>query len=63
MIRVLFLLLLAGDPIRFDADFRPRFTANQISETSASTRAGLERWARTAEGRRSSGDSRSQAAR
>jgi len=45
-------LVLAGDAIRFDGDFRPRFTANQISSTSASTRAGLERWARTAEGQK-----------
>ncbi len=43
--------VLAGDSIAFDADLHPRFTANQISSTSASTRAGLERWSRTAEGR------------
>ena len=44
-------LVLAGDSIRFDSEMRPRFTANQITSTSAATRSGLERWARTAEGR------------
>ena len=44
-------ILLAGDPLRFDAEFRPRFTPNQITSTAAATRAGLERWALTTEGR------------
>lgn len=43
-------VILAGDRIAFDADFHPHFTANQITSTAAATRAGLERWARTASG-------------
>lgn len=44
-------VVLAGDRVAFDGELRPRFTANQVTSTSAATRSGLERWARTAEGR------------
>lgn len=44
-------IVLAGDRVAFDGELRPRFTANQVTSTSAATRSGLERWARTAEGR------------
>ena len=43
--------ILAGEPVLFDADLRPRFTENQVRETAASTRAGLAKWARTEEGK------------
>ncbi len=45
------LVLFAGEKVPFGADLLPHFTAHQISATSAATRAGLERWARTDEGR------------
>jgi len=45
------LLILAGEAIRFDAQSRPQFTPKQIEASAASTRAGLERWAATAEGK------------
>lgn len=47
----LFAIYLASETIRFDADLRPAFSAHQISSTSASTRAGLAKWAQTPEGR------------
>jgi hypothetical protein len=43
--------VLAGEPIAFDADLRPRFTANQMRDSAASTRDGLAKWASTREGR------------
>lgn len=43
--------ILAGEAIEFDADLRPRFTEKQVRETAASTRAGLVKWAATAEGK------------
>jgi hypothetical protein len=48
---VLFLVLFAGEKLTLDADLLPRFTPHQIASTAAATRAGLERWARTQEGR------------
>lgn len=42
--------ILAGEPVAFDADLRPRFTESQKSSTAGATRAGLERWAGTTEG-------------
>ena len=43
--------ILAGESISFGADLRPRFTPHQVSATAQATRRGLDRWARTAEGR------------
>jgi hypothetical protein len=43
--------VLAGEPIVFDADLRPRFTAHQMRDSAASTRDGLAKWAATREGR------------
>lgn len=45
-------IVLAGDPVTFDASFAPRFTENQIRNTAEATRTGLARWASTQEGRR-----------
>lgn len=47
----LFAVYLASESIRFDADLLPRFSPHQIESASASTRAGLAKWAATAEGR------------
>lgn len=44
--------LLAGERVRFDAELRPQFTENQISNSAEATRAGLARWAATGQGRR-----------
>lgn len=43
-------LILADESVRFDGA-RPVFTPNQIANCSEATRAGLVRWASTAEGR------------
>jgi hypothetical protein len=43
--------VLAAEPIVFDADQRPRFSAHQVAATAASTRAGLEKWSATLEGK------------
>jgi len=43
-------IVLAGDPVAFDRSFVPRFTDAQIRNTAEATRAGLGRWAATAEG-------------
>lgn len=43
-------LLLAGERIRFDGNFTPQFTANQIQSSAVATRQGLARWAATPEG-------------
>ena len=45
------LLVLAGEPISFDADDTPRFTAKQIEQSSESVREGFVKWAATPEGR------------
>ena len=42
--------VLAGDRVAFDIDRHPHFNAHQIQTTSDATRAGFERWSRTAEG-------------
>lgn len=44
-------IFIAGEAVRFDAQMVPQFTANQLTNTSAATRAGLTRWAATAHGR------------
>jgi hypothetical protein len=44
-------LILAGEPVSFDAAMAPRFTPAQIAGASAATRAGLARWAATEQGR------------
>lgn len=44
-------VLLAGEPIAFDANAAIRFTPKQLSQTNAATRAGLVRWAATPQGR------------
>ena len=46
------LLLLAGEPVRFDANLLPQFTANQLANSEAATRVGLTRWVSTPHGRR-----------
>jgi hypothetical protein len=43
--------VLASEPILFDAELHPRFTANQVRDSAASTRDGLAKWAATREGR------------
>ncbi len=47
----LFAIYLASESVRFDDRARPTFSQHQIASTSASTRAGLAKWAATAEGR------------
>ena len=44
--------VLAGEPLRFDAKYRPLFTARQLELTAESTRLGLIRWAATEQGKR-----------
>ncbi len=48
---VLLVIYLSSESVRFDAQHRPVFSAHQIVTTAASTRAGLTKWAATAEGR------------
>src|SRR5687768_12571668 len=48
---VLLVIYLSSESVRFDAQHRPVFSAHQIATTAASTRAGLTKWAATAEGR------------
>lgn len=43
--------VLAGEPVRFDGDFFPHFTPNQIAATSPATRDGLIWWSMTQQGR------------
>lgn len=52
MLHIFAAFLLAGEPVAFDDAIRPRFTKRQIAGSSASTRAGFEKWAATGEGRR-----------
>jgi hypothetical protein len=53
---VLFLVivpfLLAGEPVRFHGGSTPQFTDNQIRNSAEATRAGLEMWASTEQGRK-----------
>ncbi len=49
---ILSVLILAGEPVRFSADLRPRFTDNQIRNSTAATRDGLAKWAATEHGRK-----------
>lgn len=44
------LIVLAGEPVHFDAALRPQFTSNQVKNSAESTRAGLARWAATPHG-------------
>ena len=44
--------MLAGEPVRFDANLTPQYTANQIEHSAAATRTGLTKWAATPHGRR-----------
>lgn len=48
---LLSVIFIAGEAVRFDANMVPQFTSNQLTNTSAATRAGLTRWAATAHGR------------
>jgi hypothetical protein len=43
--------ILAGEPIRFDTELRPTFTAKQIEGSTASVRDGFVKWAATPEGK------------
>ena len=45
-------IVLAGDRVCFDGDFRPQFTANQIMNSAEATRTGLAKWAATEQGRK-----------
>lgn len=49
MLHVVFAILLAGEPVRFDP--APRFTVRQLRHITPQTRAGLARWAATEHGR------------
>lgn len=44
-------IVLAGDPVRFDVAGQPAFTIDQLRNSEASTRAGLLRWSATPSGR------------
>lgn len=44
-------LILAGEPVHFDANMQPQFTANQLTNSATATRDGLARWAATRHGR------------
>ncbi|HJT16080.1 MAG TPA: hypothetical protein VJ853_01760 [Thermoanaerobaculia bacterium] len=45
-------VMLANEPVRFDANHQPQFTSHQIQNASPATRSGLARWAATPHGRR-----------
>ncbi len=45
-------LILAGEPVQFDAAARPAFSAVQLRNSFDATRSGLQRWAATDEGQR-----------
>ena len=45
-------IVLAGEPVRFDANLKIAFTDAQLRATSAATREGLLRFASTPDGRR-----------
>jgi len=49
VLHVVFAILLAGEPVRFDP--APRFTVRQLNHTATATRDGLARWAATERGR------------
>lgn len=44
--------VLAGEPVQFDAAFRPAFTSVQLRNSFDATRTGLARWAATEEGQK-----------
>lgn len=44
-------VMLANEPVRFDGNHLPQFTANQMQNTSVAIRNGLSKWAATAHGR------------
>jgi hypothetical protein len=44
-------ILLAGEPLQFDTAQSIRYTDRQLRHTASSTRAGLDLWARTEQGR------------
>lgn len=44
-------ILLANEPVAFDAALRPQFTELQLRSIAESTRAGLAKWAATEEGK------------
>lgn len=44
--------VLAGERLRFDAEFVPQFTEKQIAASAESSRQGLIRWAATEQGKR-----------
>jgi hypothetical protein len=48
----LLLFVLAGEPVHFDAQFRPQFTDRQVRNTTDATREGLARWAGTEQGQK-----------
>ena len=43
-------IVLAGDPVSFDAAYKPQFTDKQLRTSNVATRDGLARWSATAEG-------------
>ena len=43
--------VLADEAIRFDGDLRPQFSERQLRTSAEATRAGLVKWATTAEGK------------
>jgi hypothetical protein len=43
--------ILADEAIRFDAELHPHFSERQLRESAEATRAGLEKWAATPEGK------------
>lgn len=43
--------IFAGEPLRFDAKFRPQFTGKQLAATAQASRDGLARWAATGQGK------------
>ena len=45
-------VMLAGEPVHFDANHQPQYTVNQVQNSAAATRTGLAKWAATPHGRR-----------
>lgn len=45
-------IVLGGQPVPFGSSTAPQFTSDQLHVTAEATRAGLARWAATAEGQR-----------
>jgi len=44
--------VLSGERVQFAPAMTPRFTARQMETSNPATRAGLAKWAKTAEGRK-----------